>query len=66
MERIWSRREKQLELMEKGTTGLYGDLEAIVGVSMPQIEALSLAYQLCVRGTMKNRLVSSIQRIGGE
>jgi len=46
MERIWSRREKQLELVERGTTGLYGDLEAIAGASMPQIEALSLTYQL--------------------
>lgn len=46
MERIWSRREKQLELVLKGTTGLYGDLEAIAGASMPQIEALSLTYQL--------------------
>lgn len=46
MERIWSHREKQLELVEKGTTGLYGDMEAIAGASMPQIEALSLVYQL--------------------
>lgn len=46
MERIWSHREKQLELVEKGTIGLYGDLEAITGASMPQIEALSLTYQL--------------------
>lgn len=46
MERIWSRREKQLELVAKGTTGMIGDLEAIVGASIPQLEALSLMPQL--------------------
>ncbi len=46
MERIWSRQEKQLQLVEKGTFGMYGDLEAIAGTSLPQIESLSLTYQL--------------------
>jgi len=35
-----------LELVEKGTFGMYGDLEAIAGTSLPQIESLSLTYQL--------------------
>lgn len=46
MERIWSRREKQLELVAKGTTGMIGDLEAIAGASIPQLEVLSLMPQL--------------------
>jgi hypothetical protein len=46
MERIWSRREKQLELVARGTTGMIGDLEAIAGATIPQIEALSLLPQL--------------------
>ena len=46
MERIWSRREKQLELVARGTTGMIGDLEAIAGATIPQVEALSLKPQL--------------------
>jgi hypothetical protein len=46
MERIWNRREKQLELVAKNTAGLYGDLEAIAGVSMPEIEAFTLPHLL--------------------
>jgi len=46
MERIWSRREKQLALVARGTTGMIGDLEAIAGATIPQLEALSLVPQL--------------------
>jgi len=46
MERIWSKREKQIELVMKGTTGLYGDLQGIAGAYLPEIEALQMPYQL--------------------
>lgn len=42
MHRIWSKREKQLERAVVNATGLYGDLEGIIGASMPQIEELQL------------------------
>lgn len=46
MERIWSKREKQIELVMKGTSGLYGDLQGIAGAYLPEIEALQMPYQL--------------------
>jgi hypothetical protein len=42
MERIWSRREKQLDRAVLNTAGLYGDLQGIVGASLPEIEKLQL------------------------
>jgi len=41
MERSWSKREKQLELIIKNTSGLYGDMQGIIGgtlVSIPELE----------------------------
>ena len=46
MERIWNKREKQIELIMKGTTGLYGDLQGIAGSMIPEIEAFQMPYQL--------------------
>ena len=46
MERIWSKREKQIELVMKGTTGLYGDMQGIAGAVISEIEALQMPYQL--------------------
>lgn len=43
MEKIWSRREKEIDRVMKNTTGFYGDLEGIMGVSvLPSIQALEL------------------------
>jgi len=36
----WARREKAHELILVGTAGLYGDLQGILGKSMPEIEGL--------------------------
>ncbi|MFC1909125.1 DUF2130 domain-containing protein [Chloroflexota bacterium] len=46
MERIWSKREKQIDLVMKGTAGLYGDMQGIAGAVIPEIEALQMPYQL--------------------
>lgn len=46
MERIWNKREKQIELIMKGTSGMIGDLEGIVGASLPQIHMLAMPHQL--------------------
>lgn len=43
MEKIWSKREKEIERVIKNTTGFYGDLEGIMGsAALPSIEALEL------------------------
>lgn len=42
MEKIWNRREKEIDRVVKNTTGFYGDLEGIMGAALPTIEALEL------------------------
>ncbi len=42
MNRMWSKREKQIESVLLNTSGLYGDLQGIVGSTLPQIESLEL------------------------
>lgn len=42
MERIWTRREKQIEAVIKNTVGMYGDLEGIAGNEIPVIKMLEL------------------------
>lgn len=42
MQRIWSKREKELERMMLNTSGLYGDLQGVVGNTLPSIEHLEL------------------------
>ncbi len=38
----WKKREKQLERVLVSTSGLYGDLQGIIGSTLPQIEGMSL------------------------
>lgn len=42
MNRIWSKREKQIERVIQNTVGMYGDVQGIIGASLPQIESLEL------------------------
>ncbi len=42
MEKIWAKRDKQLERAVIQTSGMYGDLNGIIGSSLPAIEHLSL------------------------
>ena len=42
MTRIWNKREKQIDRAISNTAGLYGDLQGIIGASMPVVEGLSL------------------------
>jgi hypothetical protein len=42
MQRIWAKREKQLDRAVTNTAGFYGDLSGIIGASLPQIEQLDL------------------------
>jgi len=38
----WARREKQIERVVTNTSGMYGDLEGIVGAALPQVEHLEV------------------------
>ncbi len=38
----WAKRGKELKGLLSGTAGLYGDLQGIVGRSMPEVAALRL------------------------
>ena len=42
MERIWARTEKEIERVISNTAGMYGDLEGIIGASLPQIKSLEV------------------------
>ena len=42
MERIWNKRSKEIERVIINTSGLYGDLQGIIGASLPTIQALEL------------------------
>jgi hypothetical protein len=39
----WKKREKQLERVLLNTSGLYGDLQGIIGSTLPEIKGMSLA-----------------------
>jgi len=40
MNRIWAKREKQIERVITNVTRLYGDMQGIVGTSLPEIKSL--------------------------
>ncbi len=42
MNRHWKEREKQIERVMLGTTGMYGDLQGIIGSAMQSVPALEL------------------------
>ena len=41
-EKQWKKREKMLEQVITGTSGMYGDFEGIIGNALPKVERLSL------------------------
>jgi hypothetical protein len=43
MEKLWSRREKQIEQVLRQMSGLHGDLAGIVGASLPAVKMLELS-----------------------
>lgn len=48
-ERIFKKRRKQLSKLELNTAGMYGELEALVGPSLPAIETLELPAAIPLR-----------------
>jgi len=42
MQKIWGKREKQIEKILSNTAGMHGDLEGLAGTALPQIKVLEL------------------------
>ena len=42
MTSIWAKREKQIERVIMNTAGMYGDMQGIIGASLPQIKMLEI------------------------
>lgn len=42
IEKIWAKREKQIQRVIQNTGGMYGDVQGIVGASLPEINLLEL------------------------
>lgn len=42
MQKIWKKREKQMQKVLANTAGMYGDMQGIIGASMPELAALDL------------------------
>ncbi|MCX7857055.1 MAG: DUF2130 domain-containing protein [Deltaproteobacteria bacterium] len=42
MEKIWAKREKQIDKVIKNTTRMYGSLQGIIGSSMPELKSFDL------------------------
>jgi hypothetical protein len=42
MEKSWSKREAQLNRVLKSTAGMYGDMQGIIGQSLPDVTILEL------------------------
>ncbi|MFQ5464638.1 MAG: DUF2130 domain-containing protein [Thermodesulfobacteriota bacterium] len=42
MTRIWAKREKQIERVMTNTIRMYGDMQGIIGASLPEIKSLEL------------------------
>ncbi len=42
MEKIWSKRQAQIDRVLKSTVGMYGDLQGIIGNALPEIPLLEL------------------------
>jgi hypothetical protein len=43
MERQWAKREKQIERVISNTSGMYGDLQGIIGAALPAVKMLELS-----------------------
>ena len=42
MMKTWSKREKQIERVINNTAGMYGDMQGIIGASLPEIKSLEM------------------------
>jgi hypothetical protein len=51
MNKHWAKRERHLELLLSGAAGMYGDLQGIVGKSLPELDGLKLPALEAATGT---------------
>jgi hypothetical protein len=52
MEKMWARREKQIERVIKNTARMYGNMQGIIGRALPELKVLELeAYEADREGT---------------
>lgn len=42
IEKVWAKRERQIQRVVQSTAGMYGDLQGIIGASLPEIKLLEL------------------------
>jgi len=42
MEKLWSKREQQIKKVITSTARMYGDMQGIIGASLPEIKSLEL------------------------
>jgi len=42
MNKLWAKREKEIERVVLNTSGMYGDLQGLIGASLPNIKSLEL------------------------
>ena len=42
MNKIWSKREKQIERVVYNISGMFGSMQGIIGASLPEIKSLEL------------------------
>lgn len=56
MEKIWAKREKQIERVIYNISGMHGDLEGIAGEVLPVIKLLELAPQEEVKGNEEDAI----------
>jgi hypothetical protein len=43
-EKIWAKREKQIERVIDNTVGMHGDLQGLMGTALPEIKSLDLPH----------------------
>ncbi len=53
MTSIWAKREKQIERVIMNTAGMYGDMQGIIGASLPQIKMLEIGTAEGVEESIK-------------
>ncbi len=44
MEKIWAKREKLIQRIQLGTSGIIGDMEGIAGKSLPELDSVELKF----------------------
>ena len=53
MNKVWAKREKQIERVIYNASGMYGDLQGIIGAPLPEIESLGLKGLIAEGGSEK-------------